>query len=403
MTIGGILGILLLIFGSYYYTSGKSRLYVDYDRLTVSTVHKGTFQENIPVNGMVVPLYSIYLDATEGGRMEEKYVEDGAIMKKGQPILRLSNTNLSLNMVTQETNVYNNLTQMRIASNAALENTVGKLNADADVESALREAERVYLLDKKLYEEKAIGLQDYRSAENLYNYQRRKKKLSEQILVQDSVANEQQLQQAKQTLQGAKDALKIIQEQVGELVVRAPIDGQLTSMTAEIGENINVGERLGQLDVLTGFKVRVDVDQHYISRVFTGQTATWTNGDSTYRLKIVKVYTQVNANGTFQVDMHFLGAVPSGIRRGQTLQILLALSDEKQAVMVPKGGFFQNTGGNWIFKMSDDGKIAFKTDITLGNQNTDYYEVISGLKPGDNVITSSYESYGTIQELVIKK
>jgi len=189
---------------------------------------------------------------------------------------------------------------------------------------------------------------------------------------------------------------------VNDLIVKSPIDGQLTSLDAEIGQNKKQGERLGQVDVLSGFKVRVDVDEHYISRIYTGLKGDFTFADKLYKLNIFKVFTQV-ANGKFQIDMQFEGNVPTGIRRGQTLQIRLALSDEKQGLLLPRGGFYQQTGGNWIFKVSTDGKTAYKTDIQLGSQNPDYYEVLQGLKPGDKVITSSYENYGTMQELVLKK
>jgi HlyD family secretion protein len=192
-----------------------------------------------------------------------------------------------------------------------------------------------------------------------------------------------------------------MRKKVGDLVLRAPIEGQLTSLDAEVGQSKKEGDRLGQIDVLSGFKVRVDVDEHYISRIYMGLKGKFSFADSNYDLKIFKVYTQVTT-GKFQVDMQFIGPVPKGIRRGQTLQILLALSDERQSILVARGGYYQQTGGNWIFKVSDDGKTAFRTDIQLGNQNQDYYEVLAGLKPGDKVVTSSYENYGTMQELILK-
>jgi HlyD family secretion protein len=221
-------------------------------------------------------------------------------------------------------------------------------------------------------------------------------------MAQDSVSNAQQVSQAKQSVVGAQMAMDVLRKKAGDLVVRAPVDGQLTSLDAEIGQNKNKGERLGQIDVLTGFKVRVEVDEHYISRIYSGLKGKFTFADSNYDLKIFKVYTQVTA-GHFQVDMQFVGSVPKGIRRGQTLQILLALSEEKQAILVPRGGFYQQTGGNWIFKVSEDGKMAYRVDIQLGNQNPEFYEVLQGLNPGDKVVTSSYENYGTMQELILKK
>jgi HlyD family secretion protein len=193
-----------------------------------------------------------------------------------------------------------------------------------------------------------------------------------------------------------------MEKKVGDLIVRAPVDGQLTSLDAEIGENKNKGQRLGQIDVLSGFKVRVNVDEHYLSRIFVGQTGDFAFANKNYKLKIKKVFTQV-LNNTFQVDMEFVGEVPQGIRRGQTLQIVLALSDETTAILLPKGGFYQQTGGNSIFKVSEDGKTAYKVPITLGRQSIDYYEVLQGLNPGDKVITSSYENFGTVEELVLKK
>jgi HlyD family secretion protein len=401
-TIAGIVAVAGLIAGSLYFTSGKSRLNVDTERLTVSEIKKGPFQEFIPVNGIVLPITTIYLDAIEGGRVEEKFVDDGTEMTKGQPILRLSNTDLQLGLVTQQTNVYNLLTQMQISRNAAQQNTVNKLTQMTDVESLLKEAERIYNLDKHLYEKKAIGLQEFKKAENDYNYYSQKKNLTTQILHQDSSSNLQQLTQARQSYEGSQNALNVMRKKVGDLIVRAPVDGQLTSLDAEVGQSKNKGERLGQLDVTSGFKVRADIDEHYISRIFPGLTGDFTLSDKTYKLKIKKVYTQVT-NGRFQVDMEFTGPVPQGIRRGQTLQIRLALGDETQALLLAKGGFFQQTGGNWIFKVAENGNVAYKVDIQLGRQNPDYYEVLSGLKPGDKVVTSSYENYGTMQELVMNK
>ena len=402
LTISGIVGVVALILLSYFFTSGNSKLNVDTERITISPITKGAFQEFIPVNGIVLPLTTIYLDAVEGGRVEEKYVDDGTMMKKGQPILRLSNTDIQLGLVTQQTNVYNLLTQMQISKNAAQQNTVSKLNQMTDVESLLKEAERVYKLDKHLYEEKAIGSQEYQQAENNYNYLLEKKKLTDKILQQDSVSTGQQLKQARQSFEGSQTALNVMQQKVGDLIVRSPIDGQLTSLDAEVGQSKNKGERLGQVDVLSGYKVRVDIDEHYISRIFIGLKGDFDFADKTYKLIIKKVYTQVT-NGRFQVDMEFVGDVPQGIRRGQTLQIRLALSDETQALLLPKGGFYQQTGGNWIFKVNADGKSAYKVDIQLGRQNPDYYEVLAGLKPGDKVVTSSYENYEKMQELVLKK
>jgi len=225
--------------------------------------------------------------------------------------------------------------------------------------------------------------------------------LANQILRQDSVATKQEQEQVRSSYQRTQNALELMRRKVSDLIVKAPVDGQLTSLDAEIGQSKNKGERLGQIDVLSGYKVRVDIDEHYISRIYAGQRGSFSFSNKQYFLVIKKVYTQVT-NGRFQVDMEFESDVPEGIRRGQTLQIRVALSEEKEALLVAKGGFFQQTGGNWIFKLSDDGSVAYKVDISLGSQNTEYYEVLSGLNPGDKVVTSSYNNYGDVQELVIK-
>jgi len=381
-------------------SSGKSKLNVETERLMISEVTQGPFKEFIPINGVVMPITTIYLDAQEGGRVEEKLVEDGAMLSKGQPILKLSNSDLELTLANQETAVFDVLTQMQNTKNNAEQNTIRQLNQMAEVINALEEASRVYNLNKKLYEEKAIGYQDFKSSENLYNYQVRRKNLTEQILSQDSISTRTQLAQMQESYSRMQNALTLMRRKVGDLIVRAPVDGQLTSLDAEIGQSKPKGERLGQIDVLSGFKVRADIDEHYISRIFSGLEGDFPFAGKQYFLKIKKIYTQVTG-GRFQVDMEFVGDVPTGIRRGQTLQVGLALGDESVVTLVPKGGFFQTTGGNWIFKVNESGTLAFKQDITLGRQNPNHYEVLTGLKPGDKVVTNSYETYGKMEELVL--
>lgn len=401
ITIAFVTVVAFLIGGSVYYASGGSKLNVDAERITVSEVKKGAFQEFIPVNGVVLPITTIYLDAVEGGRVEELFAEDGAMMKKGDPILKLSNTDLELSLANQETSVFNLLTQMRISGNAATQNTIMKLNQGTDVENLYREARRVYDLNKQLYESQAISLQEFKQSENNYNYALQKKKLTEQILKQDSLSGKEELAQAKESFKRTQEALKIMRRKVDDLIVRAPVDGQLTSLAAEPGQSKNKGERLGQIDVVTGFKVRVEIDEHYITRIYPGLSGEFSLAGKTYKLSIHKVYSQVK-NGKFQVDMNFEDGVPKDIRRGQSLQIRLALSDETQALLLARGGFYQQTGGNWVFKLNDEGSVAYRTDVQLGRQNPDYYEVLQGLKPGDKVITSGYDTYMTTQELILK-
>lgn len=399
--IGGVIVLMTFIIYVIVNTSGGAKLTVNKERLVISTIKSTLFQENIPVSGTVLPITTIYLDAVEGGRVDEKFVEDGAMMKKGDPILRLSNTDLELSLVNQETAVYNLLTQMQISQNAARQNTINRLNQYTDVENNLIEAKRLYELNKRLYEKEAVGRQEYQSSLNNYNYQKQRMELTKKILKRDSISTKQEIEQAKSSYQRTQNALKLMRKKVEDLVVRAPIDGQLTSLDAEIGQSKTKGQRLGQLDVINAFKVRVEVDEFYISRIYAGQKGTFTLNNKTYSLIIRKVFTQVNG-GKFQVDMQFENDVPTGIRRGQNLQIRLALSAEKQALVIDKGGFFQKTGGNWVFKLSEDGSTAYKVDIRLGSQNTQYYEIIDGLNEGDKVITSSYDSYNDIEQIILK-
>lgn len=402
LTLIGILSILALIGTSYYFTSGNSKLNVESERLSIVEVKEGNFQEFIPINGTILPISSIYLDASVGGRVEEKFVEDGAHLKKGDPIMRLSNTDLELNLVQQETQVLNLLTQAQIAQTNAQQVSINNRNQMADVEQGLKEADRLYRLNKKLFQEKAIGSQEYEKTVNEYNYQKERVTLTKQILLQDSLSTSQKLYQDRETYKRTQSALELMRRKVGDLILRAPVDGQLTSFDAEIGQNKNAGERLGQIDVLTGFKVRAEIDEHYINRIFPDLEGLFTISGKPYKLRIKKIYTQVTS-GRFQVDMEFTGERPQSIRRGQTLQIRLALSDETKALLLAKGGFYQQTGGNWIFKLDKSGNIAYRVDIQLGRQNPDFYEVMNGLSPGDKVIVSSYETYDKIQELNIKK
>ncbi|EMR02748.1 efflux RND transporter periplasmic adaptor subunit [Cesiribacter andamanensis] len=401
LTIVGIAALVILISASVYFANGKSRLNVAVERITISEVRKNTFQEFIPVNGTVQPIATIYLDALEGGRVEEKLVEDGSLVQKGQPILRLSNTDLELSLANQETAVFQVLTQMQNTKNGAVQNSIQQLNQKAEVDNALAEAKRVYELNQHLYKEGVIGQQEFKASENNYTFQLNRKKLNERTLTQDSISMQQQLRQTGETYARMQNTLALMRRKVEDLIVRAPIDGQLTSLDAEIGESKNKGSRLGQIDVMSGFKVQVEVDEHYISRVFIGQQAEASFAGKKHALTIKKVYSQVR-NGRFQVDMEFVEGAPEGIRRGQTLQIRLALSDETQAVLLAKGGFYQQTGGNWVFKVSEDGSTAYRVDVQLGRQNPEYYEVLSGLQPGDKVVTSSYENWGDMQELVLK-
>ena len=299
LTVAGIVAIVGLIATSVYFTSGKSKLNVDTERITIGVIKTAAFHEFITLNGVVLPESTIYLDAMEGGRVEEKFVEDGTMMTKGQPILRLSNTDLELQLANQETQVFNVLTQMQISKNNAEQNSINRQNQDAEVDNALKEAERVYNLNKKLYEQKVIGLQEFQSSKNLYDYQLRRKKLTEQIMKTDVTSMKQQVDQMGESYQQMKRTLALMRKKVGDLIVRAPVDGQLTSLDAEIGENKNKGQRLGQIDVMSGYKVRIDIDEHYINRIFVGLMGNCDVAGKTYDISAVSMG---NPHGVLVVD-----------------------------------------------------------------------------------------------------
>ncbi|MBK9737472.1 MAG: HlyD family efflux transporter periplasmic adaptor subunit [Saprospiraceae bacterium] len=398
----GFVIVSALVWLSIKTMSGKSKLNVESDRIIVSEIKKGNFKEFIPINGVVNPIQTIYLDAIEGGRVEETYVEDGALVEKGQPLIKLSNTDLELSLSNQETSVFQLITQMQYTRNLARENTIRLESNLADIDNGLAEAKRMFQLNSKLRAEKVIPEQDFLASQNSYNYNLRRKQLIERTLKQDSITSNEQLRQMQETIKRTQLSLALMRKKAGDLIIASPVAGQLTSRNAEIGETKSGGQRLGQIDVMSGYKIKADIDEHYINRVFVGLNADFTVDNKTYALTIKKVYSQVT-NGRFQVDLQFEGEAPKNIRRGQTLQTRLFLGDESQAVLLPKGGFFQQTGGNWIFKVSETGKMAYRIDIELGRQNPEYYEVLQGLNPGDKVVTSSYENYGDMQELVIKK
>jgi len=398
---GGVLLVALLT-TAIFSLNGKSKLNVKNENLTVSKVTHGPFQEFVPLNGNVLPITTIYLDVIVGGRVEEKFVEDGAQLKKGDPIIKLSNTDLELQLSNQETEVRRLLTDMQQTHNQAQQNSIVNQNQMADVDAALANARRDFMAGRRLHEQKVIADSEFARIQVNYNYQLKRRKLAEKTVHTDTVVGKLQAQQMNESAGRSGHALELMRKKEQDLTVRAPVDGELTSFDAEFGQNLKEGARVGQIDVMSGFKVRADIDEFYLSRVFPGLIGEFDFNDATYKLKVKKIFSQV-ANGKFQVDLEFIGKKPQGIRRGQTLQIRLALSDKTQAVLLPRGSFYQATGGNWIFKVSQAGDKAYKVNIKLGRQNPDYFEVTEGLQPGDEVITSSYDNYGTNQELIIKK
>jgi HlyD family secretion protein len=297
--------------------------------------------------------------------------------------------------------VFDLMNNLQTTRNQLQQNRIQQLNQLAEIDHQLRETKRLYDLNKTLYGEKVISRQDFLQSQNNYQYQQRRRQLTRQTLRQDSLAMQQQVNQMQQSVGRMQSNLALMRKKMDDLTIKAPTAGRITSLNAEIGELKTRGQRIGQLDLLGGVKVRANIDQYYISRIFPGLKGEMILNGKPYELSVRKIFTQVTSG--LQVDLEFTQGTPPDIRRGQTVQVRLALSDQTQAVRVPRGGFNQKTGGNWIFRVSENGTKAYKTDIRLGRQNPEYYEVLAGLKPGDKVVTSSYEGYENMGELVLRE
>ena len=378
-----------------------SKLNVDAEKITISTVAEGDFQEFIPVTGTVLPRTTFYLDAILGGVVATKYVEEGTMLKKGDKILQLSNTNLQLNALQQETFTYQQINDARNTRLQIEQNSNALQNALVAANYNLKNAGEIYARQEEMWKKKLISEQDFQQAENNYHLAIEQQALAHQNFSRDSVLKQNQLQQIGESIERLQKNLELIREELNNLTVRAPISGQLTSLNAETGQSKSPGDQLGQIDAIDGFKVRADIDEFYIARVTKGLHATVEIDSKNYSLIVTKVYPAVTA-GKFQVDMEFTGGVPEGIRRGQTLQIRLQLSERTRALLLPRGGFYQKTGGQWVFALDPSGGRAVRKSISLGRQNPDYFEILKGLAPGDKVVTSSYDNFGDVNELVIK-
>lgn len=384
-----------------YKNAGVSKLNVQTERLLLDTINTGIFQEFIPVTGVVMPIKTVFIDAIEGGKVEERYVEDGAMVKKGQKILKLSNPDLLLNSLNQEANVIAQINQIRNTSllmeQQALNVKEQALNVEYQIDLTSTRLER----NRSLYEDKVIARVILDEMEDEYENLMRRRQLLKMTIQKDSMFQDLQREQMKSSLSLMERNLEITRQSLDNLVVRAPIDGQLSGLTLEIGELVSTGENIATLDDLNNFKIQVRVDEFYISRVFLNQTGSFEFAGNRYFMEINKIYPQVT-NGAFLVDMIFTGDVPDGIKRGQSVSVKLQLSAEKESMLLARGGFYQTTGGNWIYMIDPATGNAFKRDIRLGNQNPNFYEILSGLNNGDVVIVSSYENFGDKDELVLK-
>jgi len=398
--LGGL--ALIVLFYNAIFGDSSSRLNVETERLTISVVERGPFQEFIPVTGSVLPIETFFLDAIEGGRVERIFLEAGSMVKKGDPILRLANTNLQLDVMYREALTYDQINNAENRRLAIEQNSISVRTALADVEYQVRVAKMTFERDSVLSAKSLISPEEFKRSGDNYAYWQKRLVLAAENSRQDSLLRMNQLKQLETSVQRLDTNLDMVRQSIENLVLRAPISGQLTSLNAEIGQSKSPGQRLGQIDVLDSFKVRVAVDEFYISRINVGQTGEFDLAGNSYRLIIRKVFPEVR-DGRFEVDMSFVGTVPPGIRRGQSLQIRLELGDLSEALLLPRGGFYQTTGGQWVYVVDASGGTAVKRSIKLGRQNPQVFEVISGLEPGERVVTSGYENFGDKDKLILNQ
>ena len=398
-----IIPLLLLGYvGKEFYSSrGISKLNVQKDRLLTDEVKRGNFQDFIPVTGVVLPIRNVQLGAIEGGRVEERFVEDGTMVKAGQSILRLSNPDLQLNYLNQEANIVSQINQIRNTSLMMEQQSLNMQENAINVNYLLEILTARFDRNKKLYADGVISEVDFIETKAEYHSLQARKKLLVGLLKKDSLSTEIQQQQMETSLDLMQKNLKIARQSLDNLTIKAPIDGQLSGLGAELGELIMEGSLIAQIDDLTKFKIRVRIDEFYISRIYTQLKGSFNFANDSYELYIQKIFPQVT-NGTFQSDMLFTKKAPDGIKRGQTVSVKLELSAQEEALIVQRGSFYQTTGGNWVYVLDLATNVARKRNIRVGRQNPNYYEILEGLSPGEIIITSSYENYGDKDELILK-
>jgi HlyD family secretion protein len=392
--------IIVLIYMAFF-TDRTSTYRVEKDKLIIETIIKDQFNDYITVPGTVEPISTIFLDAQEGGRVEEILIEEGSMVKKGDIILRLSNPDLYLNILDSEAqlaekenflrNTQVTMEQERIAIKREL------INLKYDIERK----ERTYQQNSELMKDNLISKEEFiRSKEDL-DMARSSQELFIERQRADSLFRSVQVETIKANLDNMLKNLALVRQRVENLNVRATIDGQLGLLVPEIGQSISRGANMGQINVLTSYKVSAQIDEHYIDRIRTQLTATLDRQGSLFNLVVKRVFPEVR-NGTFEIDMVFTDSLPNNIRTGQTYYISLQLGQPKESVMVPIGGFFQETGGQWIFVLDPSESFATRRNISIGRKNPKYYEVLEGLQPGEKVIISGYESFGKNEKLVFK-
>jgi len=397
--LGGIVLLLLIVwlmFGDH-----SSKLNVEKDRISVEVVSKGQFNDYVRITGQVVPINTIQLSAIEGGMVAERLVEEGSMVNKGDVIVRLHNPMLSLNILDSEAQLAEKQNFLRNTQVAMEQEKLSlrkeKLQLDLDVARKKRKYEQY----SQLYSENLTSKEDYLQAKEDYEFALDGRSLVVERQKQDSIYRGIQIKQMEESLGNIRKNLLLVRQRVESLNVRAQVSGQVGELNVEIGQSVVAGEKIGQISVLSDYKVEASIDEHYIDRVRQGLDATFERQENNFALKVRKVYPEVREK-MFKTDFIFVGHRPDNIRTGQTYYINLQLGQPTEAVLIPRGAFYQATGGQWIFVVCDDGRKAERRNISIGRQNPQFYEVLSGLNPGEKVITTGYETYGDSQVLIIK-
>jgi HlyD family secretion protein len=379
----------------------NKRLKTDKQTLVIEEVTRAEFNDYIRVSGQVEPINIIQLSAIEGGVVDEKLVEEGSEVRKGDVIVKLKNTMLNLNILDSEAQLAEKQNFLRNTQVTMEQERLSlkkeRLQLDLDVARKKRKYEQY----QQLSGDKLVAREEYLQAKEDFEFALNSRKLVVERQKQDSIYRGIQVKQMEESLKNMRENLLLVHQRVDNLNIKAPVDGQLGLLEVEIGQSVASGTRIGQISILSDYKIQAMIDEHYIDKVRTGLSATFERQDKNFALRVRKVYPEVR-DKQFKTDFVFAGERPDNIRAGQTYYISLQLGQPTAAVLVPRGSFYQTTGGQWIFVVSKDGKTATRRNISIGRQNPLYYEVLSGLQPGEKVITSGYENYGDNQELVLE-
>lgn len=394
----GILFLACLLY--FIFRDTSSSMKVDKERLSISTVTQGEFNDYIRVIGQVIPDRIIYLDAIEGGRVEERLIEEGAQVKAGDVILRLSNPLLNIGILQSEADLAYQENELR-NTRLSMEQEHLRLKQDRiGLHKELMQKERRYHQYERLYNKQLLAREDYLLSKEDYESARDQLDVVDQRIRQDDLFRSSQLESLDENIRNMKRSLTLVRERLENLKVKALVDGQLGNLEAQLGQSIAQGERIGQV-ITPELKVEAKIDEHYVERIMAGLPAGFEREGKPFQMEVTKVYPEVR-EGQFRTDLHFVGSRPENIRAGQTYHLNLQLGDPVEAILIPRGSFYQASGGLYVYVVNEDETEARRRPVTIGRQNPQYYEVISGLQPGEKVIISGYELFGENERLIIK-